>query len=295
MQDLARGRGSPHEPLFAPLIFAAAAQIDATSPSNMAVAATKLRKNLGELRRFLGLNATVVAVPGVVELEALGATLSSEWPPRPRALPTALGAEGEPPRLASSERLAASLEALEQMKAERDEPVLLAAFSGPATLLGVVRAAGIEIGAEAAYDCFGRLLAALARMYGEAGLHILQLHEAVAPAREDNAHWNAALLTVGNVARFHKVLPVLVVDDANALAGPANYVTCAAQPRHTAATGRTCGLAWSAQPAEWVLLPGPQSQARLVTTLGEVAADLPLAELKRHVERIGLPPPRRHP
>lgn len=294
MRDLARGRGLPHEPLFAPLIFAVASQIDAVSPANMVVDATKLRKNLGELRRFLGLSVSTVAVPGTFELETLGAKLSDQWPPRLQSLPPALEDGVEPLPALSNRRLAASLGAVAQMKAERDDPVLIAAFSGPATLLDSIRAAGSEISAETAYECFGRLLATLARMYGEAGVHVFQVHEMVVPTQEDRAYWNSAMLTAGNVARFHKVLPVFVVDDANTFPGPANYLTCTAQTQHTVEAERACGRAWSADPVEWAGMPAPQPQERLLTTIGEVAPDQPIAELKRHMERTGLPQPQSH-
>src|SRR5512142_1150301 len=110
MQDLARNVGRPHAPLFAPLLFGVAAQIEAIDPQALARDATRLRKNVGELRRALGLDAVVCTVPSAMEAAALGVLVDSdEWPPRlGGGLSESLPAEVEAARLATEPRVAAS-------------------------------------------------------------------------------------------------------------------------------------------------------------------------------------------
>ncbi len=185
MQDLSRNVGKAHSPLFAPLVLSAAAQIESIPVAEMVRDATRLRKNVSELRRVLGLQTAVCAVPCAMELEAAGAGVTSDagtWPPQVIVPPRSLG-EVDAASIAANARLAASLEATRQMAAaDASGPVLVAALNGPATLLSQLRATGAQIGSEEGFDFVGRLLATLARLYAEAGIHVLQWHESVVPA-----------------------------------------------------------------------------------------------------------------
>jgi acetophenone carboxylase len=287
MQDLSRNVGRPHAPLFAPLAFGVAAQIEAIPVAQMAADATRLRKNLTELRRVLGLNAMVCAVPSAMELESLGARVSNDWPPRVVAAPRNFSGEVDADAVVVSPRLAASLEAVRQIAAaDTSEPVIVAALTGPASLLAQLRCVGADIDAEAGYDYAGRLLATLARLYAEAGAHVLQWHETALPADSDIDAWKGALGTAGNVARFHRIPPVLVVDvEGVAPAWPAQAVACPTPAQHAGALPRAHGRAWAVDLAKWSLLPGDDASERLVTTCGELAADTPIAALKSQVEK----------
>ena len=84
MQDLSRNSGRAHPPLFAPLIFAVAAQIEALEPQKMAQNGTKLRKNILGLCRALRLDTVTCSAPSGMEAEALGVGMDgSDWPPKP--------------------------------------------------------------------------------------------------------------------------------------------------------------------------------------------------------------------
>lgn len=266
MQDLSRNVGQPHAPLFAPLFapltLAASAQIEAITVDEMVLDATRLRKNVSEMRRILGLHAIVCAVPSAMECECVAATVTADWPPR----------------------LGASLGAARQIaSADASEPVLVAALTGPATLFALSRAAGGGTDSESGYDAIGRALATLARLYAEAGVHVLQLHESVLPDEADLDHWKGALGTAGNVARFHRVPPLLVMDSAPP-AWPAQMVACPTLAQHAGAMARAHGRAWSADPAAWPRLPGDDASERYVTTIADLPAEMPVATIKSWVE-----------
>lgn len=270
MQDLARGTGRPHAPLFAPVLFGIAAQIEAIEAEAMARDATRIRKNVGELRRALGTDAVFCAVPRGAEARALGHARG----------------EFDAAALTRDERIAASLDAARQWQADPGEPVILAALTGPATLLAQLRAAGAEVDDEGGFDFAGRALAALARLYAEAGVHVLQFHEAALPGADAIGLWKGALGTIGNVARFHRIPPILVVDHPGAVDWPAQVVAAPTPDQQAGAMARPHGRTWSAQPPDWPLLPGEGVPERYVTTVAEVPATLAIATLLAETRRV---------
>lgn len=291
LQELARGVGKAHEPMFAPLLYGVAAQIDAIGVRDMVVDATKLRKNLSELRRMLALPAVTCAVPSLMELEALGGGVDGgAWPPR-QVAGTSLdlaALDTEPGALLRSSRLAASVDAVRQFAgADASEPVIAVALTGPATLVSQMRAAGCDGQSSAAlYDFVGHLLAGLIRMYCEAGVHLLQLHETLRPGADEDC-WKDALGTAGNMARFHRVPPLLVFSgDQAGMAWPAQAVPCVAPGAVLQPATRPHAQLWPDDPSSWPTLPTQAGHARLITTAGEVPAAFGLAELAGQMERV---------
>lgn len=270
MQDLSRAVGRPHGPLFAPVLFGVAARIEAIAPQELARDATRLRKNVGELRRMLGTDAVFCSAPSEAEILALG------------AVGTDISAE----TVAADERIEASLGATRQWQADASDPVIVAALQGPASIAAALRERGAADDDEALFEHVGRGLATLARLFCEAGVHVLQWHETVAPAESQIDHWKGALGTAGNVARFHRVPPVLVMDMAVPATWPAQAIACPTLGQHAGAMPRPHGRAWLTQPGEWPALPGETASERLVTTIGEVAPDTAIAQLLNEVRRV---------
>lgn len=270
MQDLARAVGKPHVPLFAPVLFGVAAQIEAITPDAMSRDATRLRKNVGELRRALKTDAVFCNAPSAAEVNAIGP----------------VGPEIDPARLAAEERIAASLEAVGQWQADASEPVIVAALRGPATMLAALRESGTEADDETGFEHVGRGLAGLARLFAEAGVHVLQFHETVMPTDEQRDSWKGALGTVGNVARFHRVPPLLVMATAAIDSWPAQAIACPTLEQHAGAVPRPHGRAWPADPAQWPGLPGETASERIVTTVAEVSPDVEIAALLNATQRV---------
>jgi hypothetical protein len=290
MQDLSRNVGKSHAPLFAPLVLAAAAQIESITVAQMVRDATRLRKNVSELRRVLGLQTAVCAVPSAMELEAAGAVMSADadvWPPRVLGAPSMHG-DIDVTVISASPRVAASLEATRQLAAaDTSEPVLVAALTGPATILSQLRGAGAEVDAEAGYEFAGRLLAMLARLYAEAGIHVLQWHESVLPDEADLDVWKGALGTAGNVARFHRIPPLLIfANSPTAPTWPMQATPCPSPAQHFGVMPRAHGRAWSCDPSEWLVLPGEDAGERYVTTVADLPLDISVATLKARVEQV---------
>lgn len=270
LQDLSRAVGRPHAPLFAPMLFGVAARIEAIEPEAMALDATRLRKNVGELRRMLGTDAMFCCVPSEAEVAV------------------ARSAAGDAAELdvSAQPRIAAALGAARQWQADAGEPVIAAALGGPATLVRALRAGGSEADDEALYDQAGRALAALARSFCEAGVHLLQWCESVAPGEAQLDAWKGALGTAGNVARFHRVAPVLVVDAAQAPAWPPQAVAAPTPTQWAGTMARPHGRAWPADPAQWTALPGDTAPERVVVTVSEAAAHTDIAALLADVRRV---------
>jgi len=285
MAELARGAGKPQAPLFAPILFAVASQIESLPIAEFVGDAAKLGKGLSELRRALGINSIDVAVPSAMEAEALGAAVElSNWPPRITAMPARESLDLDDPAagFADCARLQASLEATQRLAAsEASQPVLIAVLTGPAALLRQLAPDARGADLENLYDFAGRALAALARLYAEAGVNVVALEEAAVPDAAVEA-WHNALSPIANVARFHKVPPLLYFTGSApaADAWPSSCIACPSIDVAAAHAGLPHAVAVTADHQRWSALPDGADNTRLVLTLGEVPASVTVADLR---------------
>lgn len=279
LSDLGRGVGKPHAPLFAPLLYGVAAQIEALPPAEVTADPTRLGKCLVELRRVLGTASFVVAAPTAMEAEALGADVDRDvWPPKildvaPQDV-VALTSFDE--LWSRSEALAASLETTQRLsKTQADEPVILAGLTGPASLLAELMGEEASPGPDA-YEFAGRALAALSRQFAQAGASALVICERRLPSDLDA--WNAALSTIANIARFHRIPALLAFDGVVPAEWPGSTIACLASAQE-GSTVKPYALTASADPATWARLVGNTGGARAVFTARDVDAGISIEAL----------------
>lgn len=267
MQELSRGMSKTHTPLFAPLLFGVAAQIEAIAPEHMRQDGTKIRKNVGELKQALGTQVVFCSAPADEQLAGAG------------RLDQAGGLEALP-------GLAASLDAVRQWQADASAPVIAAAFHGPGRVFRWQQEQGMQGEGALHFERIGDVLAAWMRAFAEAGVHLVQWYDEPPEDPSLGDAWKGALGTAGNVARFHRVASVLLLSDSGQPVWPAQAVACPTMAQHPGAMPRPHGRSWAVDPALWPDLPVEGATERLITTEAEVAADTEIAALIRAVQRI---------
>lgn len=275
LSELGRGTGHAHAPLFAPLLYGVCAQIEARSPAEVTADPTRLGKCLSELKRASGTTALTVAAPTLMEAEALGAEVDrGQWPPRwvsPSQV-SILGLSDFDDLWRRSDALAASIEVSRRTASVDSEVVLLPALTGPASLL---RQLFGEVEYESAHWEFaGRALAALARQFCTAGVSGLLFCESERP--DDEAGWQAALATISNIARFHRLPALLAAGDANASRYPDATVPC---PPAGEACDRPHGASLSPEFSAWEEQLNGVGAARVLVTAAEVDAHADIEDL----------------
>jgi hypothetical protein len=249
------GRAQPG--LFAPLVLAQAAEIEALPLEAFLTDPTKLAKGLTALHQALGTDA--ITVFGAADLQATDA-LDAAVEATARLATTAPGG-----------------------------PVLVAALRGPATVAqhaapGVL-ADPKEVGA-VLEDVGTGILAGLKRFL-EAGVNLVVVVEDAVPPPDTRDAWRSAVTPLVNVARFHQAAPVMVVRDAttDALASvPPSVGLCG--PEGTAITGpanRVRGLTLPAEPKEWA---APPAGTPLTLTAGVVPESCGFAEVLEACRRV---------
>lgn len=282
LQDLVKLGGAAPQPLFAPLIFAAAAAVEAVSPGMMAQSGTRIRKNLVELRKILGTPVVTSAVPSGLEAESLGVGFElAHWPPlQSDALCLRLPEDFDPGLLDLGKRLGAAVDAIKQLKAGAEAPLIAAALTGPATLLQQLRRAGFDCDGETGYAFVAQALATILRHMAEAGCEIVQFCEQAPVPEEDRQDWSDALATVAKVCRFHRVPPLLTLGDGVSQTWPAHVIACPLQRQQMSSAAPALCRAIDPDPHTWAAEFGDAGAVHMLVTREDLRADVDIGQLR---------------
>ena len=263
-------RGRPIEPaLFTPIAHAVAARIEGWDEREFVHDPAKMSRGLEALYKAIGTDGIFTAAAAAMEAEAAGADLDwTMYPPRVVSPPLQNLSEALPlpAKLNAAARIEAALETTRRLAATWAEgPLLAAVVTGPWTLAGQLVGADRlkELGTnDRERDICGQVCAELARLYCEAGAHMIVVHEQTRPpgdGGEDGVGhtWREALVPLINIVSFHKKLVVeIAADDGNGGA-------------------RVGGKGFAAHalpgdPSQWRIPPTPGS---LLITASEVPSD----------------------
>ena len=243
------GRAQPG--LFAPLVLAQAAEIEALPLEAFLTDPAKLAKGLTALHQALGTDGVVVAAAGLLG-RAAGAT----------------------------ERVNAAVEATLRLAATLPgDPALVAALPGPAAVAAELDSGDVE-------EAGGLVLTVLKRLL-EAGVNLVVLIEEAAPSPSAMEAWRSAVTPLSNVTRFHQGAAVVVFESATSAAVeavPASVGVCV--PEGTEVPGpptRVRGLCLPVEPKAWA---APGADVPLVTTAGVVPAHHSFAEVLEACGRL---------
>ena len=249
------GRARPG--LFAPLVLAQAAEIEALPLEAFLADPTKLARGLTALHQALGTDAiTVFGAGDLQSADALDAAVEA------------------------TARLAATIPG---------EPVLVAALWGPATVAeqAVPGVLADPAEAESVLEEVGAGILAGLKRFLEAGVNLVVVVEDIVPPPDGRDAWRSAVTPLVNVTRFHQAAPVMVVRDAatDGLAGvPPSVGLCG--PEGTVITGppnRLRGLTLPAEPKEWA---APPPDTPLTVTAGVVPESYGFVEVREACRRV---------
>lgn len=250
---LARG-GRAQPGLFAPLVLAQAAEIEALAVDAFLTDPTKLAKGLTALHQALGTDAITV--------------FGGDWSDG-----TANAAVEATARLATT---------------AAGEPVLVAALTGPATMAEQAEPGSLaDEGAAAVLEDVGARLLGVLKQFLEAGVNLVVVVEEALPPPAVLEAWRSVVTPLVNVTRFHQAAPVMIVRHATAdgLAGvPPSIGLCG--PEGTTIAGpanRVRGVTLAAEPKGWAAPPPGTS---LTLTAGVVPGSCGFAEVLEACRRV---------
>ncbi len=258
----------PETPLFVPLVYAAAAQIDAVERGGFLRDPTQLSKGLSALHQALESDGVVTFSDAGTIAQALGARVEEgDYPPRILAHASEVSIhESIVSSVLGHVRLAAGLETTGRLlQTLHGDPILSVVLPGP------VRLADDAYGAHSTQELEAstHILVAVCRAFGEAGTQLFVLEEA---AIVDTAAWETALRPVINVIRFYQGLPVLAGNPQTA--APAGALPCVTAGADSDAA---CARLLSRIPAQWGQSNLP---CVLLITDGEIVADVDIGALR---------------
>lgn len=282
------GRAQPG--LFAPLILAQAAEIEALPLAEFLGNPTKLARGLTALHQALTTDAVVTAGADGLLAEAAGAEL--DWSTYPPAVVSHPGVGGTLPaevaeRAATHPRVEAAVEATARLAtALPGDPALVAALTGPATLAAQLGGEWFATAAtegsspvEAFMETVGQVALAVTKRFLDAGANLVVLVEDQPPPEPVHEAWRSAVTPLVNVTRFHQGAPVMVFASATPAgpgAAPPTIGVCAAEG--TTVPGppiRLRGVALPPEPKEWT---APAGEPALIITAGVVPGHCAFAD-----------------
>lgn len=287
LTDLGRGAPKAHPPVFAPMLFSIAGEIEGMCPEEFVCDTTKMVRAGSELAGMLGLGTVFTGAPCGAIAQAFGATLDqSNWP-----FSVANCSEQVPAinddlsgMWARSPILMNFIEATRNLDNDEGNSLLpMVAIEGPSILASQIF--GADGLTEDRADTIGAILAALIREFAEAGSVALVVIDNQ-PSHDAWGHIKAAYRTMGNVARFHRVPLVSVLQDTDS---PADI-----SPILVPAFGATSDVGQKAKmyaralsecPETWPEA-GVDDMARFITTMGEVPADTGVETVARYLTPI---------
>lgn len=273
------GRGAPMAmpPVFAPMLFTVAAEIEGLSAQEFVSDPTKMVRAGTELSRMLGLGTVFTGVPCGAVAQALGATLTEGDAEMVKPLqdPSFIN---EPSLVWSRSALLSNfLAATRNMDADECNAMLpVLAVEGPTALASQLF--GDTNMTEARADSIGSVLAALVREFAEAGVSAIVMVDQW-PDIDEQEYAKSAYRTLANVARFHRV-PIISVfsDNGNPTNGLPTVVPAFDPGVDVRPVVKLYARAWPVTVGEWSKTPVDE-KARFVTTAGEVPADTRVEQL----------------
>ena len=290
------GRAQPG--IFAPLVLAQAAEIEALPVREFLENPTKLSKGLAALHQALATDAVVTAGADALLAEAAGAEL--DWRSYPPKVVSYSGAGGSlaaevAERAATHPRVEAAVEATARLAATvPGDPALVAALTGPATLaaqLGgewfTAAASDGSSDADAFMEIAGRVALTVTKRFLEAGANLVVLVEEQAPPEPVHEAWRSAVTPLANVTRFHQGAAVMVFESAapaDAASAPPTIGVCGAEGITVSGPPvRVRGVALPPEPKEWTV---PAGEPALIVTAGVVPGRCAFADTLAACSRL---------
>ncbi len=224
----------PPRPLVLPIVFSLGARVENLPLQTFLGNPTKISSALRQIRTHLRSDGVACYFDPCLEAEALGGALHWQkedqwarisWPQQAGKgeLPKGLRS---PQEAAKSGRVIVAVEVIRRLKSLlRDEPLLMAAVTGPFTLAARVTqleqedALRSEDLPDAALEMAAAVIAQMSAAFLEAGANLILIQEEVLPALSAGSceAWKSLLVPVFNIIRFYEALPVLLLTSKRSL------------------------------------------------------------------------------
>jgi uroporphyrinogen decarboxylase-like protein len=239
-KDLLQGIAPPR-PLFLPIVFSVGARIENVPLRTFLGNPTKIANAQRQIRSPLRSDGVMCYYDPHLEEEALGATVQWEADHQAPALRWPGGSEiGElpqdirtPEEAVKSGRIGVAIDTIRRLTSMlRDGSLLMASVRGPFTLaarliqLPPEDTSRREAFPDDALNLAASVITQISAALGEAGAHLIFIHEEILPrlSAESCEAWAALLAPILNVIRFFEALPVLLITDENCLANDTRLI-----------------------------------------------------------------------